>query len=535
MSTTVVEKRMGFPPLPRFQAWPWRTILLGAAITTAWHDVLTEMWLRWLPAWNRAGASWSERWIGGEGYYHHGPFVLLVSLAMAWRIHRDGEATARPTRGARRSGVLMIAGAMSVLLISRVADVTFVGGFALPAVLLGWVLCVGGWRMGRAYLGPIALLLFMVPLPLIAVSHLNYELKHLAASGSVALVNLLPGWGVRLDGSVASWSGEPPGTLLIGEACSGLRGIVTMSWIAAVLAVRRGLSPLARLTLLAVAIPASIGINVARVAALLSIGRATGVETIAPDTTMHELVGIVCFAGGIVALCGIDALFRRCAATPSRKRSNPEAQLPHATPHRSIPAWSLAAFACAAIGIASIQHPAQAADEYSFQHIPARLSLAGVTLESSDLAIAENLTDHLGRPAMLHRRYVTAEGDWAFDLQIVRHTRDRRALHPPEVCLRGSGLELTDRRVITLLGDASATHDPIRVVGLQAKRGEQAYPVRFVYHSNAGFTTSLLRIQTDMFIARVLGRDATGAMIRIDASNQRTADRAAATLLPHYP
>lgn len=539
MSAVVYVSGVREARVPRFSAVPWRTLAVCAALAMAWHDVFFEMWLRWLPAWDQANASWSERWLGGEGYYHHGPWVALVSGIMAWRVGRDAPLRVKPTFGAALLGGAMVAAAMALLLASRVADVTFAGGFALPPALLGLVLCVGGWRMGRAYFGPIVLLVFMVPLPLISIAHLNYELKHVAASGSAALVNLLPGADVQLDGSFASWAGPQPGSMMIGEACSGLRGIVTMTWIAAVLAARRGLTRPARSTLLAAAIPAAVVINVVRVAVLLGLGRAVGVDTVAPETTAHELVGIVCFAGGIAALCAMDSLLRKAdfrfpPATMHAKHDATHHAARAATP-RPMPMWSLLALLAAGAGIAVIQHPRYAAEAPDFDRIPSTVALAGETFRGTDLTISEDLTDSLGQPAVLHRRYVASSGAWAFDLQIVQHTRDRRALHPPEVCLRGSGLELTDRRVIDLDHGGPSRRDTLRVTAFTAQRGEQTLPVRFVYRGSTGFTTSLLRVQADMLLTRVLGGEASGSVIRIDAADESVANLAARTLLPRIP
>ncbi|MFW5682706.1 MAG: exosortase/archaeosortase family protein [Phycisphaeraceae bacterium] len=552
MSAAVVASRVLEVGATRCRAVPWRLVVACIAVAAAWHDVFFEMWLRWLPAWNQANASWSERWLGGEGYYHHGPWVAVVSGVMAWGVWRTRwemrekekwQSHEKSTRWAMRCGVSMIAVGMSTLLLSRVADVTFLGGFALPPVLLGMCLYAGGWRMGRAYLGPISLLMFMVPLPLISIAHLNYELKQFAASGAVTLINLLPGPGVRLDGSFASWAGPQPGGMMIGEACSGLRGIVTMTWIAAVLAARRGLDWPARGTLLAAAIPAALAINLVRVAALLGLGRAVGVKAVAPETTAHDLVGVVCFAIGIAALCGLDVLLRKRAAPsrplptffPTRAKRTSASLPPRPASPRPAPAWPLLSLLCVAIAIAMIQHPQHAAEAPDFNRIPSTVTIAGTTFHGSDLVIPQQLIESLGHPAMLHRRYATPSGAWAFDLQIVQHTRDRRALHPPEVCLRGSGLELTDRRVIDLHPTGHHDLDTLRVTAFTAHREAKPYPVRVVYRSSAGFTTSSLLVHADMLRSRVLGGEARGAVIRIDAADETVANLAAETLLPRIP
>lgn len=552
MSATVEANRLLKFRVQTWRTVPWRMLTVCVALAVAWYEVFAEMWLRWLPAWNRTGVSWSERWLGGEGYYHHGPWVAVVSGVMAWGVWRTGrnrserekrESRSNSTRGAMRFGVALIAVGMSALLLSRVADVTFLGGFALPPVLLGMVLYAGGWRKGRAYLGPISLLMFMVPLPLVSIAHLNYELKHLAASGAVALVNALPGPAIRLDGSMASWAGPQPGEMLIGEACSGLRGIVTVTWIAAVLAARRGLDWPARSALLAVAIPAALAINIVRVAALLGLGRAVGVDAVAPETTAHDLVGIICFAIGIAAFCGMDVLLRKRAAPappspalcPTQAKPTPAALTPRTASPRPAPTLSLLSLLGAAIGIAMIQHPQHAADAPEFDRIPTTLTIAGVNFHGTDLDIPEDLIQSLGQPAIMHRRYRTPGGAWAFDLQIVQHTNDRRALHPPEVCLRGSGLELTNRRDIELHTAGRDSSAPLRVAAFTAHRGETAYPVRVVYRSSTGFTTSSLAVHADMLRSRLLGGETRGSVIRIDAADEKIATLAAETLLPHVP
>ncbi len=66
-----------------------------------------------------------------------------------------------------------------------------------------------------------------------------------------------------------------------------------------------------------------------------------------------------------------------------------------------------------------------------------------------DLDVQDNVYKILETENVLSREYVNDEGD-TITLLIVYSETNRSVFHPPEVCLMGGGIEITDKEVIAL-------------------------------------------------------------------------------------
>jgi exosortase len=498
----------GLPGITRPRRWARIALLMlcTAAIAVGWASTLGELWLRWLPAWRDEG-SLMHRLTSGEGYYHHGPLVPLLCAALAMTTCRR----LRQTTGRRwwtDEAIAWRAAGLGVLLLATLLHLVGTGsgvnvlrGLALVAAVVGAIGAVGGRDMLRAYAPAAALLIFMVPLPMLTLAHLSATLKLLAAEAGVGLVQLLPGPTLSIDGAIVSWTrGTGIEWMTIDSACSGLRGMMTMSWFAAVL-ITFGGGWRRALTLALLCLPIAFAANLFRIGLLVTIARQFSPEMVGADTPAHAMIGLLSGGLGIAALCGIDRMFTRVSPAfngPANSHHRP-ARWP------AVAAIGLlGASALLSAAVTSAAPPTTAVP--SWRALPSQVSINGARFIATDVPVDQASRETLGQAVMVHRRYLDIAGQRGFDLLIVWHPTDGSAIHPPDICLTGGGATMSDRQ---------ATAD--RVVA-RVGNDTAAMNVLFSYFDGRGLTSQYTAMRLG-----AIGPSANGyALIRLTAS---TADR----------
>jgi len=195
--------------------------------------------------------------------YSHGFLVPLVALALAWRTWNsdktlgDFDPTARDVAfGAGRIALGLLLHAVAWFIYHRLLDT-----LSLICVVRGLTLMLGGSRCFRAF-GPATLfLIFMVPLPQAWMDTLAIALQQWASSISTLMLSWcnVP---VFREGNLINLPGY---TMEVGEACSGLRQIMSMVALSAALACYSGRSATFRWSLGLLSIPLAVAANSLRV------------------------------------------------------------------------------------------------------------------------------------------------------------------------------------------------------------------------------------------------------------------------------
>ncbi len=445
-------KAMPLPIQGDTQAWSSQRMygwaaLLGCcvAVVIGWADSLAVMWGRWLPTWDDGGAL-LERLTGGEGFYHHGPLVPLVSAGLAIAGYR--RLVRETGRGwwvderlsFRMVGIALMLMAALLLWMGTMSGANVVRGVALVLTLLGLITAMGGRDMLRVY-GPAAgLLIFMIPVPLLAIVHLTTTLKMMAAEWGVAIARMVPGANLNIEGAMVLWQTDHGMcTMTIDSTCSGLRGLITLSWFTAVLiTIGRGWR---RAVLLAITcIPVAMACNVLRVAALVIVARQFGTETVHEETQLHGLIGLAGMGLGIFLLCGIDRACHRAPATT------------HAPPHhnRAGIRWPSMMAGCILMLATVSTWAMQPATSPSitpppWQQIDREFSFNRAIFTAVDVPVNPSVRDELNHATIVHRRYLDTSARRGFDLMIIWHPTLASAIHPPDVCLTGNGSLMQDR------------------------------------------------------------------------------------------
>lgn len=247
----------------------------------------------------RPTAEWMlDRWSAAGSYYGHGYLIPPIALAWVFTLRRR---LARAVRAACGAGFAVAFAGLALHAASEAFDVHFTSGLSMPVVLAGCLLALVGFSVFRVLLGPLLFLFFMVPLPLVAVSQATLSLKLFATEAGVSILSLI-GLPVVQEGSAIHIGTE---TLMVGDACSGLRSLIALLAVGFLLVQRVSGGWLPRLLAYALVVPLAICGNVVRVVALCLIAHGFGAERL--QGLVHDATGMLVY---VVTLAGLLATVR---------------------------------------------------------------------------------------------------------------------------------------------------------------------------------------------------------------------------------
>ncbi len=243
--------------------------------------------LCYAPILYRMGVQWAN-----DENMGHGFFVPIIAGYIVWQRRADLLATPRQTNG---WGLVLVVWAALQALVATLGAELFTARLAFLIALLGTVLYLGGTRWVKILLFPLALLLFMIPIPAIIYAALTLRLQTLASQ----LGEIMIGWmgiPVLRAGNTLQL---PSQTLDIAEACSGIRSLLSLGFLSLVYAYFTDKRVWMRWALLIATIPIAIGANGIRVAIT---GLLSEINTELAKGAYHEAEGYIVFVVALVAL-----------------------------------------------------------------------------------------------------------------------------------------------------------------------------------------------------------------------------------------
>ncbi len=188
----------------------------------------------------------------------HGFFVPLVAGFIVWQ--RRAELRALPPEKSYWGLALVVCGAVQMALGTLAAQI-FVARSAFLVSLAGVVWFLGGVRRLRILAFPLGLLAFMFPIPSMIYAQITLPLQ-LTASGIAEAALSWAGIPVVRDGNVLELANQ---RISVVEACSGIRSLVSLAFVALVYGYFFDRRTWMRWLLLAVTAPVAILANAARV------------------------------------------------------------------------------------------------------------------------------------------------------------------------------------------------------------------------------------------------------------------------------
>jgi len=227
----------------------------------------------------------------------YGFFVPVVAGYIAWR--RRHVLLAIPRKTNNWGLVLVILAALQSLAATLGAEL-FTARLSFVVALFGVVLYLGGKAWVKALLFPLLLLLFMIPIPQILYARLTMGLQMLASELGETLITWM-NIPVFRTGNILEL---PSQSLDVVEACSGIRSLMSLTFLSLIYAYFSDRRIWMRWVLLFATVPIAILANGARVAIT---GLMSEINTDLAKGAYHEMEGYIVF---IVALGALVVLHR---------------------------------------------------------------------------------------------------------------------------------------------------------------------------------------------------------------------------------
>jgi exosortase len=229
----------------------------------------------------------------------HGFFVPVVAGYIAWQRRQLLAATPCKTNW---FGLLIVVFGGLLSVVGTLGAELFTARMAFLIALVGAILFLGGTQWLKILSFPLALLLFMIPIPAIIYSALTLRLQMFASELGELLITAM-GIPVLREGNTLKL---PSQTLDIVDACSGIRSLLSLLFLSLVYSYFTDKRVWMRWALLAATIPIAIGANGIRVAVT---GLLSEIDTKLATGIYHEAEGYIVFIVALVALVSIHRLF----------------------------------------------------------------------------------------------------------------------------------------------------------------------------------------------------------------------------------
>lgn len=216
----------------------------------------------------------------------HGFFVPVVAAFIAWQ-RRDVLMNLEWKPAWWGVALIMWSGIQAY--IGMLGAELFLQRTAFIEALVGVLLVLGGAAVVRALLFPLMLLPFMIPIPTVIYNQITFPLQLFASTVAETSLNAI-GIPALRDGNVLELASQK---LSVVEACSGIRSLLTLTFLSLVYAYAFDKKVWMRWALLIVTIPIAIIANAGRVTIT---GILSEIDTKLANGVFHQMEGWVIFA-----------------------------------------------------------------------------------------------------------------------------------------------------------------------------------------------------------------------------------------------
>jgi exosortase len=280
---------------PRRPEFAWNEIAwFGALAIACYAPVLLAMMRQW----------------DNDPDMSHGFFVPLVAGFIVWQRREELLAIkARPNWW----GLAVVAYGAFQLWIGTLAVELFLTRTAFVITLIGAVWLLGGTRILRKLAFPLFLCFFMVPIPAVIYNSITFPLQILASRLAEHALDFLAVPVLR-EGNVLVL---PNQELSVVEACSGIRSLLSLTFLSLVYGYFFETKAWIRVTLFLSTVPIAIVANGSRVTLA---GIMTQVKPELAEGVFHTASGWVIFMVALVILMLFhQAIVRTCRYLESRR------------------------------------------------------------------------------------------------------------------------------------------------------------------------------------------------------------------------
>lgn len=240
-----------------------------------------------------------DRWTENDTYYSHGFLVPVVVVFIIWLKRQElGRLKIQPSN----LGWIFFVSAIIIHTLSALLRVYFTSGFSLLLIFIGGVLLFLGGQYLKKLLFPILFLIFMVPLPLLAIANISFKLKIFAAKAATVMINKIGVPAIR-EGSVIKTMHS---YLIVEDPCSGIRSLIALIALGCLMAYFSNISKTKKVILFLSSIPIAVGSNIIRIITLALASEMYGSKYAAG--WFHDTMGILVFVFAFLGLSLVGKL-----------------------------------------------------------------------------------------------------------------------------------------------------------------------------------------------------------------------------------
>jgi exosortase len=264
----------------------WQILVLIAAFLIPYLPILIDLVSDWY----------------NDPNYGHGFLIIPVSAWLIWRKRAVLKTIPLETG---KWGLPITIASLVLFILGTAGAEFFTTRVSMVGLLFGMTLYLAGPRFLREIWFAFFFLLFMIPVPYIIYYSLTFPLQLLGSKiaagvlGVIGIPHLRQGNIIHLPDNYS---------LEVAEACSGLRSLVTLLALGALLSYLTLKTKWKALTLFFATIPIAIAANIFRIT-ITAIG-AYGISRKIAEDFLHELSGTIVFMFSLVCLLILSSILR---------------------------------------------------------------------------------------------------------------------------------------------------------------------------------------------------------------------------------
>lgn len=277
-------------------------------VTISWFGIL--LFLCYAPVLIALVRNWNS-----DADMGHGFFVPVISAFIVWQKRAELAAL---TPKANWWGLPIVLYAALQLYLATLGAELFLARTAFVLSLIGIVLLLGGTRYLRVLAFPLFLLFFMVPIPAVIYNRITFPLQIIATETAEWALTLLQ-IPVLREGNILQL---PEQTLNVVEACSGIRSLLTLTFLSLVYGHFFERRLWMRVLLFFATIPIAIIANANRVTLT---GVLAEYKPELAEGFFHEMSGGVIFVAALLIMVALHQLFIRGVNFYDRRHAGPAA------------------------------------------------------------------------------------------------------------------------------------------------------------------------------------------------------------------
>jgi exosortase D (VPLPA-CTERM-specific) len=457
--------------------------------------------------------------------YSHGVLIPFLSAYLIWR--RREELRDLPFTGSWQGLWLIGAGALAWLA-GDLSTIYWIVQYGFLLALYGVILALTGGAVFRRLWMPLAILVFMVPLPAFFNNTLSLQMQLLSSWLGVIIIRAA-GISVFLQGNVIDLGSLQ---LQVAEACDGLRYLFPLMTLAFVMAQMFRAPFWQRALLFISSMPIAILMNSLRIGAIGITVEYWGAKM--AEGLLHEFEGWVVFMFSTAALVGVAALLARTAKPRIALRDAFASDPAPAQPARGAERQSLPAPFIGAAVLVGLSAVGQFAVPTRIETAPARTALvefpAHLGAWNGERTPMESIyLDALQLDDYLYANYREGNGHPVnFYVAWYNSQRAGRSVHSPRACLPGGGWVIRSFERFNLAAGAAGELPVNRAL---IELGGHRQVVYYWFEQRGRHLTSEYLVKWYLFWDALTRNRTDGALVRLsiplaDGADEAEADRA---------